>query len=612
MTQGAEAGLGPNPQPEGEPAVSDISAAQEREDAVASEDEPSTPASRPADVTFPQIARLELDDLLEQLVERAQDVMSTQGRLRGLLAATRAISSDLSLPVLLQRVVQSACDLVGARYGALGVIGPDRLLSEFITVGLDAKTIEAIGPYPRGKGILGLLISDPRPLRLAELNEHPQAVGFPANHPPMKSFLGVPVRVGEQVFGNLYLTEKIQQPAFTAEDEELLTALASAAGVAIDNARLYELEQRRQRWQTAAAEISRELLAGDSDPLPMITERAREVGEADFAAILLQVAGTDELLVAAADGTGAAGLLGTLVPIDRSLAGKALVDGRDLVVADVRATEQSYGAAGVPDGAGLLVRLPDTGEGMPGVLALSRTRGRRPFDTDEQDMIEGFADHAGVALKLAHAQEARRRLSLLEDRDRIARDLHDHVIQRLFAAGLGLTGLASRTAEPETRQRLTQYTDQLDDTIQAIRQTIFALQRHRETGTQARVMGIVRDATGALGFAPDLRFEGPLDALLDSEIVDHVAAVVREALANAARHAGASSVSVILSAADGKNLAVSITDNGKGVGDPSRISGLGNMRARAEELGGSFAIVSPVKPGEGGTRIEWTIPLHRE
>jgi signal transduction histidine kinase len=227
-------------------------------------------------------------------------------------------------------------------------------------------------------------------------------------------------------------------------------------------------------------------------------------------------------------------------------------------------------------------------------------------------MIEGFADYAGVALKLAHAQDARRRLLLLEDRDRIARDLHDHVIQRLFAAGLGLTGLASRSAEPETRQRLTQYTDQLDDTIQAIRQTIFALQRHRETGAQARVLQIARDATGALGFAPDLRFEGPLDALLDREVVDHVTAVVREALANAARHAHASKVSARLSAADRENLIITITDNGVGIGDPSRVSGLANMRTRAEQLGGSFTIESPVEPGPGGTRLVWSIPLHAE
>jgi signal transduction histidine kinase len=610
---GGGSGHRSNLRPEGEADVSGSAPSQDREGGVASSDREAD-AQSPAttDVTFPQIARLELDELLEQLVERAQDVMSTQGRLRGLLAATRAIASDLSLPVLLQRVVQSACDLVGARYGALGVLGADRELSQFITVGLDDSTIEEIGPLPKGKGILGLLITDPRPLRLPVLSQHPQSVGFPPHHPPMQGFLGVPIRVGDQVFGNLYLTEKIQAPAFTAEDEELVTALASAAGVAIDNARLYELEQRRQRWQSAAAEISRELLAGDSDPLPMITQRAREVGEADFASILLQVSGTTDLLVAAADGAGAAELLGQLVPLGQSLAGQALLDGRDLVVSDARATERAFGAKDVPDGPALLVRLPDAGGGQPGVLAITRAHGSAPFDPDEQDMIESFADQASVALKLAHAQDARRQLLLLEDRDRIARDLHDHVIQRLFAAGLGLTGLASRTAEPETRERLTQYTDQLDDTIQAIRQTIFALQRHRETGVQARVLEIARDATGALGFAPELRFEGPLDALLDTDIVDHVTAVVRESLANAARHAHATSVSAILSAADGRNLAITITDDGDGIGDPSHISGLGNMRSRAEELGGSFAIVSPVPPGQGGTRLEWVIPLHRE
>jgi signal transduction histidine kinase len=610
VTQGAEPGVGPSPQPEGEPSVTGSFPAQERGGSTqAGENTPPAGGAAASDITFPQIARLELDDLLEQLVERAQDVMNTQGRLRGLLAATRAISSDLSLPALLLRVVQSACELVGARYGALGVLGADRELAQFITVGVDSATIEAIGPFPRGKGILGLLISDPRPLRLATLAEHPQSVGFPANHPPMKSFLGVPIRVGDQVFGNLYLTEKLHQAAFTAEDEELLSALASAAGVAIDNARLYEMEQRRQRWQRAAADISRELLAGDTDPLPMITRRAREVSEADFAAVLLQVAGADDLVVAAADGTGAGDLMGRVIPIDRSLAGKALLDGRDLIVSDARATGESYGAPGVADGPALLVRLPDTGEGMPGVLALSRVSGATGFGSEEQDMIEGFADYASVALKLAHAQDARRRLLLLEDRDRIARDLHDHVIQRLFAAGLGLTGLASRTSEPEIRQRLTQYTDQLDDTIQAIRQTIFALQRHRETGVQARVLEIARDATGALGFAPDLRFEGPLDAMIDREIVDHVTAVVRESLANAARHANATKVSATLSVVDAHNLVITIVDDGKGIGDPDHISGLGNMRSRAEQLGGSFTIESPVPPGPGGTRLVWSIPL---
>jgi signal transduction histidine kinase len=574
---------------------------------------PSMAVPPSSEVTFPQIARLELDDLLEQLVERAQDVLNTQGRLRGLLAATRAISSDLSLSALLERITQSACDLVGARYGALGVLGPDQELTEFITVGCDPETIAAIGHHPRGKGILGLIISDPRPLRLVKLDEHPLSVGFPPHHPPMHSFLGVPIRVGDLVFGNLYLTEKTPAGPFTAEDEELLTALASAAGVAIDNARLYEVERRRQGWLTAAAEISRELLAGESDPLPLITGRARQVADADLAVLLLPVADAPEMLmVAAADGIGAPTVLGRLVPRATSLAGQPAAGDRDLPLQDTRAAAHGFLTPETPDGPALLVRIPEAGDGQPGILSLLRTQGARAFDSDEQDMIAGFADQAGVALKLAHAQAARRRLLLLEDRDRIARDLHDHVIQRLFAAGLGLTGLASRTTEPETQRRLGEYTDQLDDTIQAIRQTIFALQRHRDTGVQARVLDIVRAAVPALGFTPNLRFEGPLDALIDEESADHVTAIVREALANAARHAQASSLRAALSVTDGRRLVVSIGDDGVGIGSPTRTSGLANMRSRAEQLGGTLVVTSPTNPDGGGTLLEWVIPLRME
>ncbi len=568
------------------------------------------PPTESTEVTFPQIARLELDDLLEQLVERAQDVLNTQGRLRGLLAANRAIASDLSLPVLLRRIAQSACDLVGARFGALGVLGPDNQLAEFITVGLDDETRAKIGALPRGKGILGLLITDPRPLRIADLTAHEQSVGFPANHPAMHSFLGVPIRVGDQVFGNLYVTEKSPRGPFTAEDEELLTALASAAGVAIDNARLYDIERRRQRWLTATAEISRELLAGDTDPLPLIAARARDVARADLAVLLVPVAeAPDMLLAAAADGTGIAAISGRLVPRANSLAGQALEEDRDLLLEDITEDESAHLFDGIPVGPALVVRVPEAGDGQPGVLWLSRQHGASPFDRDEQDMIASFADQAGVALKLAHAQSERRRLLLLEDRDRIARDLHDNVIQRLFAAGLGLTGLAARSPDPETQQRLTDYTEQLDDTIRAIRQAIFELRRTHETGLQAKVLDVIREVTPALGFAPDLRLEGPLDTLLDRDTADHVIAVVREALINAARHAEATSVSAALSGSDGRRLVVVITDNGVGMGTPSRSSGLTNMRSRAEQLGGTFTVTSPIAAIGKGTRLEWIVPL---
>jgi signal transduction histidine kinase len=563
-------------------------------------------------VSFPQIARLELDQLLEQLLERAQDVLNTQGRLRGLLAANRAIASDLSLDALLLRITQSACELVGARYGALGVVGAGGELDEFITVGLDDETRAAIGPLPRGKGILGQLISEPHALRLDDLKDHPKSVGFPPNHPPMHSFVGVPIRVADQVFGNLYLTEKVQGTGFTAEDEELLTALASAAGVAIDNARLYEVERRRQRWLTASAEISRELLAGNPDPLPLIVTRARDVADAELALLLVPVAeAPDMLLVAAADGTGAELISGRLIPRDHPLSGQALAEDRTLLVQDIGHEAGPYRLPGIPNGPTLLVRIADAGQGEPGVLSLTRARTAPVFDPAHQDMIASFADQAGVALKLAHAQSERRRLLLLEDRDRIARDLHDHVIQRLFAAGLGLTGLAARTAEPQTRERLTEYTDQLDDTIGAIRQAIFELRQSDQASLQARVIEVVREITPALGFAPDLRFEGPLDTLLNREIAGHVLAVLREGLVNAAKHAAATTVEVSLSAVDTQRLTVTICDDGGGLGQPQRDSGLANLRSRAEELGGSLTTVSPIAQTGRGTRLEWIIPLDR-
>ncbi len=583
------------------------------DDAGQADDELPVAAAVPApqtDVTFPSIARLELDDLLEQLIERAQDVLSTQGRLRGLLAATRAISSDLTLDALLRRITQSACELVGAKYGALGVLGPDQELSDFLTVGIDDETRAHIGELPRGRGILGLLITDPHPLRLDDLNKHPQSVGFPAHHPPMHTFLGVPIRIGGQIYGNLYLTEKIQGGSFTADDEELLTALASAAGVAIDNARLYEAEQRRQRWLSASAEIARELLVGDADALSLIAARARTAAQADLAALVIPVEGAADILrISAAEGDGAEQLTGRMVPRSQTLAGHALDEDLDLMVEDAFSTGRTNVDAGVPVGPALLVRVPGAGGDEPGILTLTRHRGAKPFDTDDQDMVAGFADQAGVAIRLAQAQQEQRRLLLLEDRDRIARDLHDHVIQRLFAAGLGLTGLAARTSEPETQRRLAEYTEQLDDTIRAIRQAIFELRRSQETGLQSRVLEVVRDVTPALGFNPDLRLEGPIDTLLDNETADHVVAVVREALANAAKHARASSVAVSLSALDGRRLSITVVDDGVGLGESTRRSGLDNLRRRAEEMHGTFGVISPTSPGDGGTRLEWVVPL---
>ncbi len=556
---------------------------------------------------FPQLARLELDDLLVQLVDRAQEVLGTQGRLRGLLAATQAISGHLPLPALLRQITEAARDLVGARYAALGVVGPQDRLAEFITVGIDEPTSRRIGPLPHGEGILGLLITDPVPLRLADLVTHPRASGLPAGHPPMHRFLGVPIRVRNEVYGNLYLTEKESGEPFTVEDEELVLALASAAGVAIDNARLHETAQRRQRTLEAAAEISREILAG-SDVLPLIVARVRQVTGADLAVLLLPAADEpDGLRAVAADGV-AAPPLGGLVGPDGSPLGPVLPD--DGVGGDHRGGGD-HGVAPGPRAVGpaFSLRVPGAGGTPPGVLQVSRNSGRPDFSAEEQDGAAVFADQVGVALELARQQDQRRRLLLLEDRERIARDLHDQVIQRLFGEGMAVAGLSARISDKAVAARLEEHVERLDETISAIRHTIFELQQRPDDPQRFRalLLATVRDISAALGRSPVLQVTGPVDTLVTDEITEHAVAVVREALTNVARHARATRVHVSVDV-DEHRLAVVVTDDGVGIGSSARRSGRANLLQRAEQFGGHFSVTSP-DPATGlGTRLSWTVP----
>jgi signal transduction histidine kinase len=367
-------------------------------------------------------------------------------QIRRLLDAVAAISSDLSLPVVLRRIVESACDLLDAQYAALGVLGPGTnveqiRLIEFITAGADEATIQRIGHYPVGRGLLGVLIREPRPLRVHDLADHAQSYGFPEGHPPMRSFLGVPVRIKGVVFGNLYLTEKRGGGDFTAEDEEMAIALAGAAGVAIENARLQE-----------------------------------RVGQ----------------------------------------------------------------------------------------------------------------------------------LAVLEDRERIARDLHDTVIQRLFATGLGLQAVTHITVKPEVASRIQQAVDDLDATIRDIRGVIFALQAHErgDESLRVQVLGLATEMSDALGFAPRIHFDGPVDSAIDDTLVGELLAVLRELLSNVAHHAAAGAADIYLLA--GSEIILRVEDNGRGPG-PERAAGRGlkNLETRAQAYGGSFALVA--KEGRGSL-AEWRVP----
>ncbi len=565
-----------------------------------------SPSGSSGDLIFPAVARLELDELLSQLVERAQDVLANQGRLRGLLRANRMVTADLSLDVVLRRIVESACELVDARYGALGVIARDGHLEQFIHVGMDPGRVEAIGRTPRGAGVLGLLIAEPGPVRLDDIADHPRAVGFPAGHPPMRAFLGVPIRVRNEAFGNLYLTEKRGGRIFTAEDEELVLALAANAGVAIDNARLFGEAQHRQQWSQASADITRHLLADGDDPLELIVQRARDVARADTTALALCDPTARELSFDVAEGHDADLLRGQRVPMETSLAGRAVRDRAPLVVADVR----TLGGSEIDklDVGPIMIVPLIASEVTSGALILGRRRGGGLFTDEDLELAAAFAAHVALALELARSRAARGRLSLLEDRDRIARDLHDHVMQRLFAVAMGLQGLAASEERAPRAERMSTYVEDLDETVREIRQTIFEL-RGRATpatgsGLRAQILGIIDDMAGAFGFTPRLHLDGPVDTVIDAAVDDHLIAVVRETLSNAARHAHARAVEVTVTVANGR-VSVDVVDDGVGMGPTTRRSGLANLRGRAESLGGSFAL----EPGPaGGTRVCWSVP----
>ncbi|MEW1751889.1 GAF domain-containing sensor histidine kinase [Streptomyces angustmyceticus] len=566
-------------------------------------------------------------------------------RVRGLLDAVMSLGRGLELPQVLRGIVEAAVTLTDAEYGALGVVG-DGQLSQFLPVGMSDELIGLIGRTPCGRGILGELIRHPEPLRLADLTEHPHSFGFPANHPPMRTFLGVPVRVREEVFGNLYLTEKRGGGSFDADDEAVLTTLSIAAGVAIDNARMYHESRRRERWLEALGEITRSLLSGTAadEVLRLIAERAREVAGADCAAVLLPVpSSADQLSVAAACGTGASRILGLRVPADASLSGMAARSGRPVVSADLRADPRAYplgpDAAGAgpghrdgegagprdgdedPDGAGphgepaeragptIAVPLQvDTG---CGALRLSRLAGRPAFDDAEVTLISGFADQAVIALELARRRAESEELTVLHDRDRIARDLHDLAIQRLFATGITLQSATRLIDRPEAADRVGRAVSDLDTTIKIIRSTIFGLRTTGDgdgksgSGLRRDLTEAVQRAAAALGFSPALRIDGPVDAAVPDDLAPHLVAVAAEALSNAARHARARHLDVTLSVTAAA-VTLTVTDDGAGVGEAPHTGGLANMRARADMHGGRLAVEAPEG---GGTRIVWTVPL---
>ncbi|WUV84363.1 GAF domain-containing sensor histidine kinase [Streptomyces sp. NBC_01476] len=558
-----------------------------------------------------QLPRLQLDQLLDELQVRIDAVRTTRDRVHDLLEAVLSVGGDLDLPQVLRRIVEAAVVLVDAEYGALGVIEGTQL-SEFLTSGVSPEQARKIGDLPSGHGILGELIRHPEPLRLSEISEHPASYGFPPHHPPMHSFLGVPIRVREEVFGNLYLTEKRGGADFDGEDETVLRTLAVAAGVAIENARLYKAARDGQQWLEANALIVSDLLSGteEMDVFQGIVQHARRILDADLGVLALPVADSSDLQSVIAVGVDADEHRGLVLPVEGSFMGAAIAARRPITTTDIEKDPRV--TVGPPrwKGLGPVAAVPMVAGGEArGVLLLGRHVKGTPFTDDETGRLLAFAGQAALAMELGERRRAAEQMALLEDRDRIARDLHDLAIQRLFATGMTLQSSLRFVEHPEATERLMRAVDDLDETIKIIRSTIFGLRARdadrKRQSLRARAAAEVENAARTLGFTPSLRMEGLIDTDVPSAVAEDAVAVLAEALSNAARHAQATSVEVSFSVAAGR-LTVTVADDGVGLPAEGRRSGLRNLAERARRLGGTMeAATGPA----GGTRLVWQVPL---
>jgi signal transduction histidine kinase len=558
----------------------------------------------------PLLPNLRLDELLGELQVRLQAILASRDRVNALFEAVISVGTNLDIEVVLRGIVDAAVTLVNASYGAIGVIGDGGRLVEFIPVGLTEEEIGRIHHWPEGRGILGALITDPKPLRIADLGSHELSSGFPDGHPPMRSFLGVPIRIREEVYGNLYLTEKRDGGEFDEEDEAVLVALAAAAGVAIENARLYDEARRQQRWLTATSDVTRTLLSGADlgEALALITESSLQISGADLVVLALPTSDRLRLQIEHAAGDGSAEALGLVLPVESSASGQVLASGELMSLDDFRHDERVAGVARehMNLGPAVIVPLGSAGNAR-GVLTAGRRPGAMPMTPAATDMLVTFATQAGIALELADHRRQAEQVAVFEDRDRIARDLHDLVIQRLYATGMSLQGTMPLIAVPEAADRVNRAVDSLDETIGEIRSSIFALQVRHEgklPGLRTRILSVADEMSGLLGFPPNLRLDGRLDDVVQDEVGEHLLSALREALSNAARHSGASNVDVMVRA--GAELSLTVRDNGSGIKGVTRRSGLSNLEQRATKLGGSIRIAPAAG---GGTELDWRVPL---
>lgn len=553
------------------------------------------------------LSQLRLRELLLEVQDRIEQIVEGRDRLDGLIDAILAITSGLKLDATLRAIVHTAAELVDARYGALGVRGYDHRLVEFVYEGIDEETRHLIGSLPEGRGVLGALIEEPKPIRLDDISRHPASVGFPLHHPPMRTFLGVPVRIRDEVFGNLYLTEKADGQPFSDDDEVLVQALAAAAGIAVDNARLFEESRIREAWIEATRDIGTQMLAG-ADPamvFRLIAEEALTLMAG--AATLVAVPLDDEAPACEVDDLVIVEVAGEISPAVKQMT--VAVSGTSIGGVFHDRTPRRFDrldlAVDGPVEPGPALVLPlRAADTVAGVLVALRSADEQPFSDKQLDMMAAFADQAALAWRLATAQRQMREVEILTDRDRIARDLHDHVIQRLFAVGLTLQGAAPRARVPAVRESIYSSIDDLQEIIQEIRSAIFDLHAgpSRATGLRHRLDKVI-DQLAIPALHTTVQYTGPL-SVVDTVLANHAEAVLREAVSNAVRHANATSLAINVSVED--DVRVEVVDDGVGISGDITESGLRNLRQRADDAGGEFTVENMPT---GGTLLRWSAPL---
>ena len=555
----------------------------------------------------------------------------SQEELTRLLAVGRTLVSELDLESVLNQVLETARELTSARYAALGILDERKAeLERFLTIGIDDEVRQSIGPLPRGHGVLGELIRNPNPLRLSDVTDHPRSYGFPAGHPPMTTFLGVPVSVRGEAYGNLYLTDKAGGEQFTDSDEQLVVVLAEWAAVAIDNARLYETVATRRaeleravRGLEATSAISR-AVGFETElgrVLELIAKRGRAMSDARSFLVLLQR--DEDLRVEAVAGEVSAESVGTTIPAANSLAGSVAASGVGELVPDL-AARVGHGLEGIAGDARSAVIVPLGFRGRAGgvLIALDRMRQGPAFDAEDEHLLGSFAASAAIAIATAQSVEAERlRHSMRaseEERARWARELHDDTLQELGALKM-LLDSARQTRDPERIQAsIDEALAQIELSIRGLQGLITELRPAAldQIGLAPAVEALVKrvGATSGLevGLRAQLAFdEGDQLTRLDPEIEETLYRLTQESLTNAMKHASAGSVSVELTEA-GETVTLSVTDDGQGF-DTAEIStgfGLVGMRDRAVLVGGTVSIESA--PGSG-TTVRAEIPArHRD